>query len=74
MAIAALLSHWSNVGGKSFKPILLSRAAIQVISHNVIAITLYSASTLDRAITVCFFDFQEIGELPRRMQKPVVDR
>ncbi|KNA20759.1 hypothetical protein SOVF_049300 [Spinacia oleracea] len=34
---------------------------------------LYSASALERATTVCFLDFQEIGDEPKRIQKPVVD-
>ena len=34
---------------------------------------LYSASAEDLDMVVCFLDFQETKESPRKMQKPVVD-
>jgi hypothetical protein len=34
---------------------------------------LYSASAEDLDTVVCFFDFQEIKELSRKMQYPVTD-
>lgn len=39
-----------------------------VIPQVVRAIALYSASAEDLATTLCFFDFQDIGESPKRMQ------
>lgn len=42
-------------------------------SHTVIAMDLYSASTIDLAMTDCFLDFQSIGGCPSNRQKPVVD-
>ena len=73
MEKAAKLSHLSSVGGKFCNPMSFRSAAIQVISQAVKAIALYSASAVDRATTLCFLDFQEIGELPRRMQNPEVE-
>jgi hypothetical protein len=46
----------------------------QVISQQVEAIALYSASAEERDTIVCFFVFQDIGELPRSMQYPVIER
>jgi len=34
----------------------------------------YLASGEERETVVCFLDFQEIREVPRSMQRPVVDR
>ena len=51
----------------------LSKAVSHVTSQVVKARALYSASAVDLATTDCFFVFQEIGEDPRRTQKPVVD-
>ncbi|KAK9100546.1 hypothetical protein Scep_023976 [Stephania cephalantha] len=45
-----------------------------MISHVVVAIARYSASADERATTDCFFERQEIGEEPRNMMHPVVDR
>ena len=37
------------------------------------AIALYSASAKERATLVCFLDFQETRESPRKTQNPVTD-
>jgi len=50
-----------------------NKARSQIISQQVVAIARYSASAEERATTDCFFTFQEIGEEPSSMQKPVVD-
>jgi hypothetical protein len=34
---------------------------------------LYSASAVDLATVLCLFDSHDIGEHPRKIQKPVVD-
>lgn len=45
-----------------------------MISLVVVAMARYSASAEERDTTVCFFDLQEIGDDPRKMIYPVVDR
>lgn len=50
-----------------------SRERIQVISHTTHAIDLYSTSTNDLEIVVCFFDFQNKSECPRKTQKVETD-
>lgn len=42
-------------------------------SQLVKAMARYSASAEERETVVCFFDFHEINESPRKMQKPVTD-
>lgn len=42
-------------------------------SHTVRAMDLYSTSAVDQATTDCLLLYQEIGDLPRRTQKLVVD-
>lgn len=74
MAIAALLSHLRVVGGMFLSPRSLRRAVNQVTSHVVKAMDLYSVSAEDLATTLCFFAFHEMGESPRNMQYPDVDR
>jgi len=37
------------------------------------AIERYSASAEDLKMVVCFLDFQEISDSPKKMQKPVTD-
>ena len=44
-----------------------------VISQHVDAIYMYSASALDLDTVVCFFVFQDIGALPRKIQYLVTD-
>jgi hypothetical protein len=46
----------------------------QVISQQVEAIALYSASAKEQDTVVCFFIFQDIGELSRSTQYPVTER
>ena len=46
----------------------------QVNSKQVFAIARYSASADDLDTLVCFLDFQEIIEFPRKMQNPEIDR
>lgn len=46
----------------------------QVISELVMAMARYSASADERETTDCFFDFQEIKDEPRNMQKPETER
>lgn len=73
MDSAALLSQLSIVGGNLLIPITFNNEVSQVISHAVRAMALYSHSAVDRATRDCFLVFQEIEELPRRIQKPLVD-
>lgn len=40
----------------------------------MVARPLYSTSAEDRETVGCFFNFQEIRESPREIQKPVTDR
>lgn len=47
---------------------------IHVISKHVAAIARYSASADERATLVCFFDFQEINESPKKIQYPEIER
>ena len=51
----------------------LSKCLIHISSHDVCAIALYSASTLDLVATVCFLLLQVIRFPPRKVQYPVVD-
>lgn len=50
-----------------------SRWLIQMIAPTVEARALYSASTDDREMVGCPFDFHATIELPTKMQKLVVD-
>ena len=54
-------------------PKSLNKASNHTISYHVVAMALYSTSAEKRATTVCFFTFQELGELPSKIQKPVGD-
>jgi hypothetical protein len=74
MWIAALLSQYNfaDCGCEICKSV--NNCFSQVISQHVEAIALYSASAKEREIVVCFFVFQEIGELPMSMQYPVTER
>ncbi len=42
-------------------------------SDVILLMLLYSASTEEQAIVVCFFIFQDINEAPRKIQYPVMD-
>lgn len=44
-----------------------------VTAHVVRAMALYSASIEDLATTTCFLLFQEMGDVSKRIQYPVVD-
>ena len=44
-----------------------------IISQTTTAIALYSASADDLDIVVCFLDFQDINDSPKKMQYPVTD-
>lgn len=46
----------------------LNSVTSQVISQVTCVMALYSASAEDRETVVCFFDFQEMRESPRKMQ------
>lgn len=45
----------------------------QVISDALAAMARYSASEEDRDTVLCFLDFHEIGELPKRTTYPVIE-
>jgi hypothetical protein len=51
----------------------LSRDWIHKTSEAVFARLLYSASVLDLATRVCFFELQETRFGPKKMQEPEVD-
>lgn len=70
---AAWLSQFSKVGGRLRIPITFNKDVSQVISQAVRAMTLYSDSAVERATSDCFLIFHDMGELPRRMQNPLVD-
>uniref|UniRef100_A0A7C9D5U8 Uncharacterized protein n=1 Tax=Opuntia streptacantha TaxID=393608 RepID=A0A7C9D5U8_OPUST len=73
MCRAAWLSQARGTGAKFVIPRSLNNVSNQTISQHVVAIARYSASAEERATTVCFLTFQDIGEWPSKMQKPVVD-
>lgn len=49
------------------------RRTIQVSSAVTRLIERYSASVEEREMETCFFNFQEIGALPKVMKKPLRD-
>lgn len=70
---ATLLSH-SNRVGPVWKMLRSLRNCISHKTSQVVrAIARYSTSTELLAIRTCFLDFQDIVELPSKMQKHVVD-
>lgn len=74
IARAAWLSQFNTVAGRFDSPRSLSREVKQVTSHAVNAIVRYSTSADDLTTTVCFYSFHEMGEEPKSMQYPVVER
>lgn len=50
----------------------LSKCRSHSTSEAVSAMALYSASVDDRETEVCFLELQEMGQLPRKITKPVV--
>ncbi len=72
--MAALLSQYNFAGCGCEIWRSANNCFNQVISQQVEAITLYSASAEERDIVVCFFVFQDIGEFPRSIQYPVTKR
>lgn len=71
--MAALLSQYNLTSYLCGIPRFDKRCFNQVISQQVEAMALYSASAENREIVVCFFLFQEIGDSPSRMQYKVTD-
>lgn len=71
--IAELLSQKTKVGWSDCTPKSLSNCLNQIISLVTDPIALYSASVELLETVVCFFDFQEIKESPRKTQNHVTD-
>ena len=74
MWMAALLSQYNFVDCGYGIRRFANSCFNQVISQQVDAIALYSASAEEQDTVVCFFVFQDIGELPRSMQYPMIER
>ena len=69
--VAPMLSHHNVGDGKTIQSSQRSEL-IQSNSEVALAIALYSASVLDRAIVGCFLELQETRLLPRYMRNPLV--
>ena len=67
---AAWLSQYNNAGSDSETFKSWRMYLNQVNSKQVFVIARYSASADDLDTLVCFLDFQEIIEFPRKMQNP----
>lgn len=61
------MSYFKEILSNDFRFIFLRSVVSQVILQVVRVIDLYSVSIEDLVITVYFFDFQVIGELPSKM-------
>lgn len=74
MCKAALLSQNRGIGSETETPKSARSRTIQASSLEVYAIDLYLASAEDVNTAVCFFVFQEINAVPKRMQLPLTER
>src|SRR5438270_5005680 len=72
--MALLFSQCIGIGVWTAIPISDRKSQSQRISRVVSAIARYSASVLDRETTSCLLLRQDIREVPKKMQYPVVDR
>ena len=71
--MVAWLSKYKDTCDKLVNPSSKIRPFNHISSQVVAAMALYSASALDRAITVYFLLFQVTRFPPTNVQKPVVD-
>src|SRR4051812_46532165 len=74
MAMALLLSQCIGIGVLMEIPISERKSHNQWISKVVSAIARYSASVLDRETTSCLLLRQNIRQVPKKMQYPMVER
>lgn len=66
---ADLLSQKRTAGVSNDTWSSLSKAESHTISQVVLAILLYSASVEEQETMLCFLDFQEISEFPKKNTK-----
>jgi hypothetical protein len=71
---APVLSQRRGVATSQETPKSANNHRSQTISAVVVARARSSASVLERDTAACFLDFHAIGEEPRRMQYPVMER
>src|SRR4051812_38998060 len=74
MAMALLLSQCIGIGVLMEIPISERNSHNQWISKVVSAIARYTASVLDRETTSCLLLRQDMREVPKKMQYPMVER
>src|SRR5436189_4228779 len=74
IAMALSLSQCIGIGVSMGIPISERNSHNQWISKVVSAIARYSASVLDRETTSCLLLRQDMREVPKKMQYPVVER
>ena len=74
MWIAARLSEKSTALDDSSTPKSPRSCCSQINSLAAVAIARYSASADDFDTVVCFLDFQEIRDSPKKTQSPVMER
>lgn len=74
MWIADTLSQKSWATASHFIPKSCKRYWKKVMSLLALAMERYSAVAEERETTCCFFDFQEIRESPKSIQKPETER
>ena len=72
-AIAPWLSHSMVSGPLEFPCISLTKFQSQIASLAACVCTTYSASVLDSATMLCFFELQDIAPLPKWNEKPEIE-
>lgn len=71
ICMALLLSRNKDVGGWMWTPKSYKMRERWIVSIIVMDLAQYSTSILKRETTSCFFLFQKIREMPRKMQWPI---